>query len=461
MDDYNPIQLTNLLQVSRQFDGSIITPEANDLNCMRWNINHLTNKLRLVEQYIAIFPGILHVIIISESWLTLENKTSFRLQNYYEIHSVRPDSQGGGISIFLHNSICTTAPKVLFDLITPDLNQFVLLELPTINTTIAVPYRRPVVVAAYIDRFLDEFERFCLTRPHSMIMGDFNLNQLNDDYREKLNDLLEMHGFALTNEISDRGITRLCSGTILDLCATNMLQRNHKLSIVHNDSSDHSILFASVNQNVRQTVSASSKTKFHLEAAVEMVEEICSERNFVCGNELNIALEDIVRNCTSVLRIKSDERIVKSHINRELVIAIRERDRLRALVQCIPNNDIILKMYNEKKAFVNTCNELLKSEFESKRIVAAAGNPRKTWHLYKEILFNKTKKAEPAITVNGIPLDDSIAACNTVNDIFCSAGEKLATSIIAIHGYQTHDVDDLYAEHSSNNWSSCYGRYGC
>lgn len=96
---------------------------------------------------------------------------------------------------------------------------------------------------------------------------------------------------------------------------------------------------------------------------------------------------------------------------------------------------------------------MLKSEFESKRIEAAAGNPRKTWHLYKEILFNKTKKAESAITVNGVPLDDSVAACTTVNDIFCTAGEKIATSIIAIHGYQTHDIDDLYTEHSSNNWS--------
>lgn len=42
-------------------------PEVDDLNIMHWNINHLTNKLHLVEQYVVAFIGILHVIAISET----------------------------------------------------------------------------------------------------------------------------------------------------------------------------------------------------------------------------------------------------------------------------------------------------------------------------------------------------------------------------------------------------------
>ena len=34
------------------------------------------------------------------------------------------------------------------------------------------------------------------------------------------------------NEISQQGITRLTSGTILDLYATNMLRTDHKLSVI-------------------------------------------------------------------------------------------------------------------------------------------------------------------------------------------------------------------------------------
>lgn len=157
------------------------------------------------------------------------------------------------------------------------------MELPTTNTTIAVPYRRPDTRAEYVNRFLDELECYCLNKPQTLIMGDFNLNQLNGSNRSRLNDLLEMHGFALMNEISQRGITRPSSGTILDLCMTNMLQRNHKLSLVHNRSSDHSVLFASVSQKIQRSSAVGTKSKFHLNDAVRMVEQLCNDRHISCG----------------------------------------------------------------------------------------------------------------------------------------------------------------------------------
>ncbi len=80
-----------------------------------------------------------------------------------------------------------------------------------------------------------------------------------------------MNGFVLKNEISQRGITRPRSGTILDLCATNMLQFNHKLSLVHNDASDDSILFASVNQKLQQTADSARKTKFAMKEVLHVV----------------------------------------------------------------------------------------------------------------------------------------------------------------------------------------------
>lgn len=95
----------------------------------------------------------------------------------------------------------------------------------------------------------------------------------------------------------------------------------------------------------------------------------------------------------------------------------------------------------------------MKADFECNRIEAASGDARKTWRLYKEILFNQTKKTESSLTINGTAIDDSVRSCNTVNDYFCTAGENLATSIIAIHGYDTSDIDELYTEHLSNNWS--------
>ena len=92
-------------------------------------------------------------------------------------------------------------------------------------------------------------------------------------------------------------------GTILDLCATNLLQHDHKFSIVHNLASDHSILFASVSRKVSRTSVAGTKSKLNLNAAAHMVNQLCSERNITCANELNIELANIVQECTSTLTI--------------------------------------------------------------------------------------------------------------------------------------------------------------
>src|ERR1700744_603006 len=139
MDDVTPQQLSSLLQVTRNFDGTIVSPSTGDLNCMLWNINHLTNKLHLVEQYVASYPGILHVIAIPESWLTNSNLSTYNLNGYHSTHSVRQNCKGGGISLFVHESICGITPKVLVDVVTPDLNQFLIVELQSVNTTIAGP----------------------------------------------------------------------------------------------------------------------------------------------------------------------------------------------------------------------------------------------------------------------------------------------------------------------------------
>lgn len=102
MDDVAQEHLSDLLRVIHQCNGAAIAFKAGDLNLLHWNINHLTNKLHEVDLSIASYPSILHVIAISETWLTTSNSYIFRLNGYREIHSVRVDKEGGGLTIFAH-----------------------------------------------------------------------------------------------------------------------------------------------------------------------------------------------------------------------------------------------------------------------------------------------------------------------------------------------------------------------
>lgn len=451
MDDFQPVPISSLLRVTHRHDGTIIQPNVDEINLMHWNVNHLTNKLEDVELYVASFPGILHIIAISETWLTMYNYLVFQLLGYTAFHNVR-STNGGGISIFVHNSLCEPTPEVTVNLTTSELHHFLVVKITAIDANIAVSYNRP---NGNTTAFLTDLQRLCLDLPNCVVMGDFNMDVLVSKNHETVLDTLEMCGFGLLNSVVREATTRSESGTILDLVATNMLSHKYKVSIVHNDISDHAIVYTSMNRRKsRSIVRSTAKMKFDESAAVRMVTTLCQTNSVDWdGNELNTALESIVRTCTSTINIKSDHRINKRHVNREIILAVRNRSRLFALMGLYPLNDAIKIQFDETVRFIKLKNFELKSAFEAGRIEESAGDDRKTWRLYKEIIFNRFERGkETPIMMNDVPISDSVQSCNAVNEHFCSAGERLATEIISIHGYDVNDIANLYPEQTGNNW---------
>ena len=83
------------------------------------------------------------------------------------------------------------------------------------------------------------------------------------------------------------------------------------------------------------------------------------------------------------------------------------------------------------ESHVTLTNERLKSTFYINKIENAANDARKTWKVYKEIVFSQhQQKEDHTISINGTPISDSIDSCNAVNTRFCAAGERLADNIV-------------------------------
>lgn len=154
--------LSSMMQIEHEYDGTVLRPAHTDFNAMYWNINHLTNKLHHVDYCVASYPGTLHVIAITESWLTTDSYPTYNLQNYSAFHLVRSNCGGGGVTVYVHNSISGVPPKIIREITTPDLNHFLVIELPSIRTTVAIAYRRPVN-GKKIDTFLQELGK-CMPR---------------------------------------------------------------------------------------------------------------------------------------------------------------------------------------------------------------------------------------------------------------------------------------------------------
>lgn len=179
---------------------------------------------------------------------------------------------------------------------------------------------------------------------------------------------------------------------------------------------------------------------------------MCEESSIKCGNELNTALEKIVHDCTRTTVIKSNHRIKRSHVNRDFILAVRERNRLFTLIGLYPNNTSLGQQYLELQQYVKFHNYNLRATYECNRLEAATGDDRKIWKLYKEIVFNQhQQKLDRNITIGGIPTTETIDSCNAINNHFCAAGEQLAASIVSIHDYELEDIDTLYPEHADDN----------
>lgn len=143
MDPFTPTSILSQIQVTHKHDGMITAADKNDLNFMHWNIDRMTNKLHLVELCIASFLGILHIIVISETWLTSENFSTYQIAGYYSFHNFRQWNEGGGVSIYIHQSLCKITPQIITDIVTAEIHHFLVIKIPTINTSVAVPYNRP------------------------------------------------------------------------------------------------------------------------------------------------------------------------------------------------------------------------------------------------------------------------------------------------------------------------------
>lgn len=420
---------------------------------MFWNVNHLINKMGEIENSIAVCPGTPHIIIINETWLKEDDTKNCNILSYISYHNIRKDRRGGGVSIFIHETVTMNrSPIVLLNHVTSDLNHFLMIYIPDINIHIITSYRCP---SSSINEYLRTLTELCLRNENSILIGDLNVNLLDQRLNYALRNTLEDNGFAILNTVQEEAITRPVSRSIIDIATTNILANNFKLSIIPNQASDHSILYLSMEHhqmNVNtETKYASKLDVFNAKRKIELWSNNLIE--VIDGNMLNKAIEDIVKESTHVVTISSNLRSKKPYMNSEIVFAIRERNRLLVLHRLYPQNEIISKQLKEKKDFIRKNKREKRIQYEKQRFTQASLKPRSVWKLYNEILFNQTSQSEPSITINGELQTEAINDCNKINDYMCLTGERLATQIIATEGYTTYDINRLYDNFTNNNWN--------
>ena len=217
----------------------------SNLNIIYMNIRSLRNKLEHLETLLHTHR-LIHIVILTETWLH-ENETHlYNLQNYKHIFNTRP-TRGGGVSIFVHNSLNA---NVLYNE-EWELNNILGIQLlnQSMKINLFAVYRH---ILSNFTNFLFKINQILQKYKRSILMGDFNLNLLEQNNNEikQYVDTINCEGFMFLNKISPQYTTRINNETnnhsIIDHIITDMITYTYSMTLYDTHLSDHRYILTTI-----------------------------------------------------------------------------------------------------------------------------------------------------------------------------------------------------------------------
>lgn len=223
--------------------------KKNELHIICLNIRSLKNKMDELEHFIKKLKKKPQLIIITESWIRKGEEKFFCMQNYCPVFSSRIDCRGGGIAVYVHESI-PFEEKVNIQI---EKNHVILIRLCDLKINICAIYRSP---STNINDFLNYLDEYLENNEKQIVCGDINIDLLKKNCPNTTNyeQIVTANGYKLLNEIHKSQYTYNCGDhhSILDHAFTNILNIEQNLKILPVAFSDHKMLQINMKMYLRE-----------------------------------------------------------------------------------------------------------------------------------------------------------------------------------------------------------------
>ena len=234
-----------------EFKTVITSSEKNSFSILHSNIRSIKKNFDKFKHMLSKLEFQFKVICLTETWSNdpqVKNNSHFQLPNYSVIHQIRASkSTGGGVCIFVHNSLCYKLRKELC--VNDDNCESLTIEIINRNTKnmlVTCLYRQP---AGKIKPFKEHVKNIFSKTRHSnkpiYISGDLNLNVLDYDTNKKVKnffDLIFQHGLVPVINKPTR-VTRRNATAIDHIITNSFFQTKLETGIIKCDISDHFPIF--------------------------------------------------------------------------------------------------------------------------------------------------------------------------------------------------------------------------
>jgi hypothetical protein len=412
---------TNIRSTKKNFD---------DLNIL---LSFLTHKFTIVA--------------LTETWLKPHNVDLFPIDNYNHEYSIRQLKPGGGISLYIKDTIDYH--------IRTDLNHsddeldMIWLELDkrttgtTKNILYGCIYRRPDTdIKVFNDRLLSVMDIIRHENKFIYHVGDYNIDLLKHQTHLPTNDFININ-FANTLSPFINKPTRITehSASLIDNIFSNTPSSFNDISgIIPSDISDHFPIF-----NIHYTDSPANippmrKKRDYSDKNIQKFNHLISQVDWTTVTNQQDAQESytvmhnkiaaIVEEVFPYKNIKSNYSTRLSWLTLSHKNAIKRRHQLYIIYKKTPTkeNHINYKQYrNILKRVLRDCERSHYQEL----LTSNQHNLRKSWQVIKEVI-NRKKTCSQKTTIfmiNGMPTEDPALIANLFNNFFTNIGPVLDKKI--------------------------------
>ena len=233
-----------------------------------FSIIHINARslVRNHDQINLFLNSIIHkfsIIIITETWLKHSNQNIYNFDNYNQINTIRSVGRGGGVAIFILNSLSYT---IINDL-NISISHFIeittiSLKFNNINYIISGIYKTPTAdIKQFSDFIVNSFEKLASNCNRLYLCGDFNINLLDHNYNKHVKYFIDSIYSLGCRPLIDKP-TRVTNdnNSLIDNIFTNNNYSHKYNGILLNDISDHYPIFTFFDLNVNNSNEKQTKS---------------------------------------------------------------------------------------------------------------------------------------------------------------------------------------------------------
>lgn len=415
-------------------------------------------KFDEIKCIIKTIPKTTHLLIFTETWITSEDDAKlYELTNYKHIYNFRKNKKGGGVSIYVHNSIKSEVTEE----ISQHGNHYLWIHIDKLSLNIGAIYKPG---ETNLNNFIDIYSAQLEQRRRTIVLGDFNIDLLSKNcHTTKYLSEIEEAGYEILNKINKKYCTRETSTThtILDHVCTNLKNHSFSISIIESSLSDHKQIYIEIGKLVPKP----NKIIHYKALDYEKLYNNALKTNYSNCEHDYYYLEDHILKMIDKNKIDKTKFVnlpQNEWVNKSIIDSINLRNSLWQESKLKPEDKQLQNFFLQEQHKVKTQIKKNKKSYYINLFYKNYSHPKKMWEIINSLALNKNKDscAPPKLMSSSRLITEGTEICNLFNSFFTSIGMELANKIP--YNYHINSGNSLMYEHNSkheitlNDFSPCH-----